>query len=49
MLEGLADRAVASGDAHAIKLAEACASEDRLSPDPVYALAALDAASRPHP
>jgi hypothetical protein len=32
----LADRAIAHGDDHMIKLTEACLVEDRLRPDPVY-------------
>jgi hypothetical protein len=32
----LADRAIAHGDDHMIKLTEACLAEDRLRPDPVY-------------
>jgi hypothetical protein len=32
----LADRAVALGDEHGIKLTEACLYEDQLHPDPVY-------------
>jgi hypothetical protein len=42
----LADRAVANGDEHAIKLAEACLREDALHPRPVYRQAAQDALSR---
>ena len=40
------DRAVANGDEHAIKLAEACLREDRIQPRPVYRRAAQDALSR---
>ena len=40
----LVDRAVANGDEHAIKLAEACLREDAVEPDPVFRLAAADAA-----
>lgn len=32
----LADRAIAHGDEHVIKLTEACLYEDRVRPDPVY-------------
>ena len=46
---GRRDAARSWAEECAIKLVEACVSEDRLSPDPVYALAALDAASRLHP
>jgi hypothetical protein len=42
----LVERAVANGDEHAIKLAEACLREDKLSARPVYRLAAQDALSR---
>ncbi len=42
----LVDRAVANGDEHAIKLAEACLREDQIHPRPVYRLAAQDALSR---
>lgn len=45
-VEDLAERAVESGDEHAIKLTEACVREDRVSPDPVFAAAALDACAR---
>jgi hypothetical protein len=34
--EELADRAIAHGDEHVIKLTEACLAEDRHCPDPVY-------------
>lgn len=34
--EEIADRAIAHGDEHVIKLTEACLYEDRLRPDPVY-------------
>ncbi len=44
--ETLVDRAVANGDEHAIKLAEACLREDRIRPRPIYRLAAQDALSR---
>jgi hypothetical protein len=36
----LADRAIAHGDEHVIKLTEACLYEDRLRPDPVYRIVA---------
>ncbi|MBM3675394.1 MAG: DUF4243 domain-containing protein [Actinobacteria bacterium] len=42
----LADRAVASGDEHAIKLTEACLREHAIVPDPVYLLAAADVCER---
>jgi hypothetical protein len=42
----LVERAVANGDEHAIKLAEACLREDKLNPRPVYRLAAQDALTR---
>ncbi len=42
----LIERAVANGDEHAIKLAEACLREDKLNPRPVYRLAAQDALGR---
>jgi hypothetical protein len=42
----LADRAVANGDEHAIKLTEACLREYALHPRPVYRLAAEDVLSR---
>ncbi len=42
----LIDRALASGDEHAIKFVEACLREDALAPDPVYRAAAADAVSR---
>lgn len=44
--DDLADRAVASGDEHAIKLTEACLREYRISPDPVYVAAAADVSAR---
>jgi len=40
------ERAVASGDEHAIKLTEAAIRENALSPDPAYLRAAADAAVR---
>jgi hypothetical protein len=42
----LVDRAVANGDEHAIKLAEACLREDQIHPRPVYRQAAQDALAR---
>lgn len=44
--EELADRAVASGDEHAIKFTEACRRENTLAPDDVYAVAAAHAVER---
>jgi hypothetical protein len=44
--EDLIDRAVASGDEHAIKFAEACIREHAISPHPVYLVAATDAAQK---
>jgi hypothetical protein len=44
--ERLADRAVATGDEHAIKLTEACLREHAIRPDPAYLLAARDASER---
>jgi len=40
------DQAVATGDEHAIKFAEACLREYRLNPRPAYIAAAKDAAER---
>lgn len=40
--ETLTDRAIATGDPHAIKYVEACRREDALSPDPIYAVVASD-------
>ena len=40
------ERSVRSGDEHAIKLCEACRSENALEPSPVYLAAADDAARR---
>ena len=37
-------RAATSIQEHAIKMAEACWREDRIAPDPVFRLAAADAA-----
>jgi Questin oxidase-like len=42
----LIDRAVAAGGAHTIKFTEACLREYALNPQPVYLLAARDAADR---
>lgn len=44
--EDLADRAVASGDEHAIKMTEACLREYRISANPVFAAAAADVSQR---
>ncbi|MGH9368905.1 MAG: hypothetical protein ACRD3M_14670 [Thermoanaerobaculia bacterium] len=41
--EGLVDRAVATGDEHAIKFTEACLREHALNPQPVYLEAAFHA------
>lgn len=40
--ETLVDRAVATGDPHAIKYVEACQREDLLAGDPIYAIVATD-------
>jgi hypothetical protein len=40
--EVLADRAIATGDPHAIKYVEACRREDELAGDPIYAQVATD-------
>ena len=45
----LIDRAVAAGGAHSIKFTEACLREYALNPNPVYLLAARDAAERVGP
>jgi hypothetical protein len=45
-IEDLIDRAVATGDEHAIKFTEACLREQALHPQPVYLAAALDASTR---
>lgn len=42
----LIERAVASGDEHAIKFVEACLREDAIQPAPVYRAAAGDAVTR---
>jgi hypothetical protein len=42
----LTDRAIATGDEHAIKLTEACFREYALNPRPVYVLAAKDGVAR---
>ena len=47
--EELIDRAVAAGGAHSIKFTEACLREYALNPNPVYLLAARDAAERVGP
>ena len=44
--EDLIDRAVATGDEHAIKFTEACLREHALNPKPVYLAAALHASGR---
>ncbi len=44
--EDLTDRAIATGDEHAIKFTEACFREYALNPKPVYILAAVDGVSR---
>jgi len=44
----IVDAAIASNDAHAIKLTEACIREFRLNPHPVYLAAAYDWATRLH-
>ena len=44
--EDLIDRAVATGDEHAIKFTEACLRERALNPDPIYLDAASDAVLR---
>ena len=45
----LVDRAVAAGGAHSIKFTEACLREYALNPNPVYLVAARDAAERVGP
>jgi hypothetical protein len=45
-IEDLIDRAIASGDEHAIKFTEACLREHGLNPEPVYLSAACDAVER---
>ena len=45
----LIDRAVAAGGAHSIKFTEACLREFALNPNPVYLVAARDAAERVGP
>src|SRR5215475_1024375 len=42
------ERSIATDDPHALKFAEACIREHRLSPQPVYLAAAADWASRLH-
>ena len=44
--DDLIERAVATGDEHAIKLTEACLREHALRPDPAYLAAARDACER---
>ncbi|MGD9589100.1 MAG: questin oxidase family protein [Pyrinomonadaceae bacterium] len=43
---GLIDRASTSNEEHAVKFTEACVSEFRLNPKPIYLLAAKDALER---
>ena len=45
-VDDLIDRAVATGDEHAIKFAEACLREHALNPQPLYLAAARDAAEK---
>lgn len=45
-IDELIDRAVGTGDEHAIKFTDACLGEYRLNPEPVYLAAALDATGR---
>ena len=47
--EELIDRVVAAGGAHSIKFTEACLREYDLNPNPVYLMAAKDAAERVGP
>lgn len=47
--EELIDRAVAAGGAHSIKFTDACLREYDLNPNPVYLMAAKDAAERVGP
>jgi hypothetical protein len=47
--DALIDRAVATGGAHTIKFTEACLREYALNPQPVYLVAARDAAERVGP
>ena len=47
--EEFIDRAVAAGGAHSIKFTEACLREYALNPNPVYLVAARDAAERVGP
>jgi hypothetical protein len=44
--EELAERALATGDEHAIKFTEACFRENALNPKPIYARAAADGVAR---
>lgn len=44
--DDLIDRAIATGDEHAIKFTEACLREHALNPKPVYLIAAQDASTR---
>jgi hypothetical protein len=45
-IDGLIDRAIATGDVHAIKFVEVCLREYRANPKPVYLVAARDASDR---
>jgi hypothetical protein len=45
-IDDLVDRAVATGDEHAIKFTEACLREHAVNPDPIYLIAARDATGR---
>ena len=45
-VDELIDRAVATGDEHAIKFTEACLRENAVAPQPVYLAAAWDAVGR---
>ncbi len=44
--DDLADRAIATGDEHAIKFTDACFREYALNPKPVYVRAAMDGVAR---
>jgi hypothetical protein len=44
--DALVDRAIASGDEHAIKLTDACLGEHARNPDPAYLAAAADVTAR---
>ncbi len=45
-IDSLIDRAVETGDEHAIKFTDACLREYSFNPEPVYLAAALDATER---